>query len=351
MQPDGTRLLVRDGLSPEKTMATTMTELESSRHGSPAPSSAAVDDGYFGGGVMGRDQMQKREGMTNIYGLDMTGWLCQKSHRANADLAQLVDLIRQQTLPSSLKEELLERLRLILLNTTKIMAFAYEDDQDYWDTSDASCIIKEGQRGFEWLARKYEGRPSSDPMAAKGPLPHECILGREMAKYLSPTATVTYGVCYETLLGPVTCELVVEHAGYRIVFQVASDAQDTRLDRTNAVLLGSKRVDAIIRADGRQAETHLEDILYFASRTDPAIFTERSLVNLDRLVSVQMKTELERQQGLTSDTPLSILYDEPQSYDDTPDFVRILRWAQSLAAGQVPSWQGLYEKIMSGTTK
>ena len=48
MQPDGTRFLVRDGLSLEKTMATTMTELESSHLGSPAPSSVAVDDGYSG---------------------------------------------------------------------------------------------------------------------------------------------------------------------------------------------------------------------------------------------------------------------------------------------------------------
>lgn len=66
--------------------------------------------------------MQKCEGMTNIYGLDMTNWLCEKSYRVNEGLAQLVDLIRQQALPQPCSEELLGCLQSILWNTTKIMA-------------------------------------------------------------------------------------------------------------------------------------------------------------------------------------------------------------------------------------
>lgn len=65
--------------------------------------------------------MQKREGMTNIYGLDMTNWLCEKSYGVNEDLAQLADLIRQQAPHPSCSEELLGRLQSIPWNTTKIM--------------------------------------------------------------------------------------------------------------------------------------------------------------------------------------------------------------------------------------
>ncbi|TGU70716.1 hypothetical protein E4633_17105 [Geomonas terrae] len=88
---------------------------------------------------------------------------------------------------------------------------------------------------------------------------------------------------------------MAEASGVKIGFECdGKDFHDESRDEwRDAMILGSKGVDAIYRMRGADLYYHINDILYFISKWDPELFSQRGLLNLEVLASDAVRTSSE----------------------------------------------------------
>jgi hypothetical protein len=117
--------------------------------------------------------------------------------------------------------------------------------------------------------------------------PLEDDFAYHITKYLDPTIRLTPQYEVKTICGTFRLDFVAEAAGRKIGFECdGKDFHDVSRDEwRDAMILGSKSIDAIYRMRGSDIYYHINDILHFISRWNPELFSQRGLLNLQTLAS------------------------------------------------------------------
>lgn len=125
--------------------------------------------------------------------------------------------------------------------------------------------------------------------------PLEDDFAYHITKYLEPTISLIPQHEVKTICGTFRLDFMAEAAGVKIGFECdGKDFHDESRDEwRDAMILGSKKVDAIYRMRGSDLYYHIDDILYFISKWNPEIFSQRGLLNLQALASDAVRTNSE----------------------------------------------------------
>ncbi len=133
------------------------------------------------------------------------------------------------------------------------------------------------------------GGPVYDP-------PYETPLEDELAwhlvKYLHRGCRLHSQVRVSTPCGIFWVDFVIECRGRRIALECGplDEAPDLQQERyRDALIVGSTAFDVLYRLSGKRLFHHMEDLLYLLARWHPQVFTERALINLNRLASPEAR--------------------------------------------------------------
>ncbi|QXD16763.1 hypothetical protein GQ464_007445 [Rhodocaloribacter litoris] len=129
------------------------------------------------------------------------------------------------------------------------------------------------------------GGPVYDP-------PYETPLEDELAwhlvKYLRRPVRLHSQVRVPTPCGVFWVDFVLEHRGRYLGIECGAleEEVDERQERyRDALIMGTGAFEVLYRFRGEDLFHHMEDLLYLLAREHPALFTERALINLERLAS------------------------------------------------------------------
>jgi len=125
--------------------------------------------------------------------------------------------------------------------------------------------------------------------------PLEDDFAYHITKYLERTISLIPQYEVKTICGNFRLDFMVDTLTGKIGFECdGKDFHDASRDEwRDAMILGSKCVDAIYRMRGQDLYYHINDILYFISRLDPELFSHRGQVNLQTLASDAVRTNSE----------------------------------------------------------
>lgn len=121
--------------------------------------------------------------------------------------------------------------------------------------------------------------------------PVEDELAWHLVKYLDPEAGLLYQYRALTPAGPVWVDFVIETVlpgglVRRVGIDLTESADDlASAEMRDALLVGTGALDAHYRLPASAARTRLLDALAAFSACEPGLFSERGLVNLERLAS------------------------------------------------------------------
>lgn len=122
--------------------------------------------------------------------------------------------------------------------------------------------------------------------------PLEDDFAYHITKYLEPTISFTPQYEVKTICGTFRLDFVAEVAGVKIGFEC--DGKDfhneSRDEWRDAMILGSKGINAIYRMRGADLYYHINDILYFIAKWNPELFSKRGVLNLQALASDAVRT-------------------------------------------------------------
>lgn len=157
---------------------------------------------------------------------------------------------------------------------------------------------------------------ATEPTAFESPL--EEYFAENLTKYLDPAVQFAEQVEIPTLGGLFRLDFLATMESWRVAFEC--DGRDFHRDAIrdecrDSLILGTQAVDVIYRLRGSDLFHHLEDCLFIASQCDPALFSERGRVNLERLASDEARAWL-RRRAVGIGTPVaSVMYPNPNRVD------------------------------------
>lgn len=135
--------------------------------------------------------------------------------------------------------------------------------------------------------------PPTYPPQYESPLEEDFTY--HLTKYLDPTISLTPQFEVKTICGTFRIDFVAHGSAGLIGFECdGKDFHDFSRDEwRDAMILGSKGVDAIYRLRGSDLFYHIDDILHFISRWNPELFSQRGLLNLETLASDAVRSDSE----------------------------------------------------------
>lgn len=132
----------------------------------------------------------------------------------------------------------------------------------------------------------------SDPVSP----PFESKLEEELAhnieKYLCPEVKIEPQFNVETPWGEFRLDFIITRPGAAPIGLECDGVQfhdPARDEWRDSLILGTSDLKAIYRFPGPALVYHLEDCLYLLSKWEPACFSKRGHINLDRLASKEAK--------------------------------------------------------------
>ena len=133
------------------------------------------------------------------------------------------------------------------------------------------------------------GRPQYDP-------PYDSPIENEFAwaivKYLESTVSFEKQKSFTTICGVFRPDFVATtNTGYSVAYECDGIVHhDSGRDEwRDAMLLGDRQVDVVVRLRGCDINYHLEDCLYVCSLLDPQLHSDRGRRNLHVLASEEAK--------------------------------------------------------------
>ena len=112
-----------------------------------------------------------------------------------------------------------------------------------------------------------------------------------ITKYLEPTVSLIPQYEVQTICGTFRIDFVIQGpkglTGFECDGKEFHDA--SRDEWRDAMILGTKAVDAIYRLRGSDVYYRIEDILYIITKWNPELFSHRGLLNLETLSSDEAK--------------------------------------------------------------
>jgi hypothetical protein len=116
-----------------------------------------------------------------------------------------------------------------------------------------------------------------------------------LTKYLDTTISLIPQHEVSTICGTFRIDFVAQGPAGLIGFEC--DGKDfherDRDEWRDAMILGTKSVDAIYRLRGSDIYYHIEDIIYIIARWNTELFSQRGLLNLQTLASDEAKNGIE----------------------------------------------------------
>jgi hypothetical protein len=124
--------------------------------------------------------------------------------------------------------------------------------------------------------------------------PLEDDFALNVTKYLEPTLSLIPQYEVKTICGTFRIDFVVQGPSGLTGFECdGKDFHDASRDEwRDAMIMGTKTVNSIYRLRGADIYYRIEDILYIVSRWNPELFSQRGIVNLERLASPEAKSGL-----------------------------------------------------------
>jgi len=112
-----------------------------------------------------------------------------------------------------------------------------------------------------------------------------------ITKYLEPSLSLVPQYEVDTICGKFRIDFVVQGPGGLTGFECdGKEFHDRSRDEwRDAMILGTKTVNAIYRLRGSDVYYRIEDILYLVSKWNPELFSMRGLLNLETLASDEVK--------------------------------------------------------------
>lgn len=154
--------------------------------------------------------------------------------------------------------------------------------------------------------------------------PVEDELAWHLVKYLDPEVGLLYQHRAITPAGPVWVDFVVEQVGpsglvRRVGLDLTEDTDDlASAEMRDALLVGTGALDAHVRLPAQAARTRLLDALAVLAACEPALFSPRGLVNLERLASDAARTVTPDPQGACVTVPAPAV-DEDDPWAAAPE--------------------------------
>ena len=189
------------------------------------------------------------------------------------------------------------------------------------------------QRESDWM----HAGPSYEP-PYESPLEH--LFALNAIKYLKRSINFQKQVEVKTICGRFRMDFVADTGSKRVAFECDGSEyhNPSRDEWRDAMILGAGAVDVIYRLRGSDLTYHLEDCLFLASQWDPEIFSERGLINLERLASDEVRSYKLRK----DDTMVMIEY-RPQSEGIPPFYIFVERRSREIPHGQRAFWKHVFD--------
>ncbi len=120
--------------------------------------------------------------------------------------------------------------------------------------------------------------------------PIEDSFAWHIVKYLPPNATLTPQVEVATQCGTYRIDFVCTSGGRTVGFECDGQKyhDEARDEWRDALILGTRRVNAIFRITGRSIFNQIERTLYLVSRCERSLFSQRGCTNLRILGEADM---------------------------------------------------------------
>lgn len=185
--------------------------------------------------------------------------------------------------------------------------------------------------------------------------PIEDLFAYNIVKYLNPAANLLRQFEVATICGNYRLDFIIEHDNEKIAFECdGREYHNWQRDSwRDAMILGAKAVDYIYRLRGTDLYKHVDDCIFLISQEHPYLFSDRGLVNINTLASIEAKDQLWR------GTPsfLSIVYKDEDGFLNENDIVMIdirswlyrdtwhkyFAWAQEQGGGKLDALMASYK--------
>lgn len=175
--------------------------------------------------------------------------------------------------------------------------------------------------------------------------PLEDLYAWNAIKYLDSSVDFQKQIEVDTICGTFRIDFIADHDSKKVAFECDGKKfhDQSRDEWRDAMILGSNAVDVIYRLRGRDLTYNMEDCLFLISKYDPEIFSQRGLINLEQLASIEArgyepKNAYEPQEG---NNIIWLEYFGPN--DIHPCYICIERRSSKIPPGKRALWKKLYE--------
>lgn len=186
--------------------------------------------------------------------------------------------------------------------------------------------------------------------------PVEDELAWHLVKFLHPEAGLRYQVRHQTPAGPFYTDFVVEAPlgegrTVRVGFEVTDALDPENVALRDALLVGGGHLDALLRLSPDDLVYRMHDVLLFALRLRPELFSRRGRINLETLASTEALVADVRpgrsvRMAYTLPDPHAGLLFGGEELEPLPGAGRELHVA-TFDAGHPQSWAAAYEEALS----
>jgi len=179
-------------------------------------------------------------------------------------------------------------------------------------------------------------RPVYDPPYDS---PLEDAFARNFTKYAGDMDVYEPQKRINTICGPFILDFAAGADGQVVGIECDGKAchDSSRDEWRDAMLLGSGEVDTIYRLRGGDLYYRMDDCLFVMSRIDPGLFSERGIVNLERLAS-----DSARAYNFSQGTSV-VLLSYPREDQTDPQHIFLERRTRHIPPGRREFWVRLYD--------